>query len=185
MFNELVEIIKTNYGYKIVENKKTSIIKKVISIIILLVIEVFIVFVDIKNIIFPIVLIIKIIISIIVIYEIYYTLFYNVTVKINKDKIYFCINSKPFKFETIKLKYCDIKEISINYEVNYEEDIGEVYYYNLDIIDKDFNAYRLGQSENYETIYNYGIEMEKILKIKLDDRNNIEGYGSIYNKRII
>jgi hypothetical protein len=180
-----LEIIKTNYGYKLIENKKISIIKKFISLIILLLFGCSIYFIDIKSIQFPIEIIIKIIISIIVIYEIYYTLLHDTSVKIYKDKIYFCIDLKPFKPETIKLKYFDIKEISINYEMDYEEGGGEVYYYNLDIIDKDFNAYRLAQSENYELIYDYGIEIEKILKIKLDDRNDIEGYGNIYKKRIV
>jgi len=35
MINELAEIIKTNYGYKIVKNRKTSIIKKIVSMIFL------------------------------------------------------------------------------------------------------------------------------------------------------
>ena len=40
----------------------------------------------------------------------------NVAIKIYKDKIHFCTASKFFRLETIKLKYGDIKEISINYE---------------------------------------------------------------------
>jgi hypothetical protein len=55
----------------------------------------------------------------------------------------------------------------------------------LDLIDKNYNAYRLDRSISYDNIHNCGIKINKLLNIELADKNDVEGYGNVYKKRII
>ena len=59
------------------------------------------------------------------------------------------------------------------------------YYYNLDLIDNDFNSYRIIQSKNYKKVYDFGNKIKKIINKELVDKNDIEGDGNIFNKRIV
>jgi hypothetical protein len=185
MDNELMDIVETKYGYKLFENKIMSVVSKIIFTIIYLTIGFIIVLVDFEKIIYPIQILTKIILCVVILFLIYGKLFLDKTIKIYKDKIEFHIDSKPLKLKIIKISKIDINEISINYEINYEEDSGEVYYYNLDLIDKEFNAYRLGKSKNYNKIFNYGTKIVKILNAKFIDNNDIEGYGHVFKKRVV
>jgi hypothetical protein len=185
MDNKLVRISKTKYGYEILKRGKFSIVSKVISIILCIFIGCGLLIVNFEKLIYPIELSIKIIVCIIILFFIYYILFYNEYIKFYNDSIKFYFHLKPFKNNIIELKIMNINQISINYEIEFEEGAGEVYYYNLDLIDKDFNAYRLGQSINYDEIFNYGNKIEKILNMKLIDKNDMEGYGNIFIKRIV
>jgi hypothetical protein len=83
----------------------------------------------------------------------------------------------------------EIKEISIN---NAPADIpnrarriiGKKY--NVDIIDKNLNAYRIYQSLDYTNeLINFANNISKIINIELIDGNNIEGYMNIFKKIII
>ena len=185
MSREYINIQKTNYGFIISENVKNIIYKKIFSIILLVFIGLVIFFVEFNFIVNPINIILKIIILLILLINIYYIIFIKEIIKIFNDKIIFILKIKLSKLNNIELKKINIKKISINYEINYTEGRGEIYIYNLDFIDNDFNAYRIAQSRNYNSIFNYGIELEKIINIKLSDNNDTEGYGNIYKKRIV
>ena len=92
---------------------------------------------------------------------------------------------RPWKQNITQINKFGIKEISINYEMDFIENAGEVCFYNLDLVDNDFNAYRIAKLEDCELILKYGNELGEILNIKLLDNNDIEGYGNIYKRRII
>jgi len=185
MKSEYINIQKTDYGFIINENINKTLFNKIFFIILLLFIG-FVVFIVNLNISIKLVsIIIKIIILSIILLYIYYIIFISEYIKIFNEKIIFITKIKTLNYNKIELKKINIKEISINYEIEISENFGEVYIYNLDFIDNDFNGYRIVQSRDYDLIFNYGIKLEKLLNIKLSDNKNIEGYGNIFNKRIV
>ena len=181
----LFVIKKTNYGYKISKNKSDIVIFKSITIFLLLFLGISLVFIDFEIAIFQMNILIKIISCMLLVFGIYYTIFSKKTIYVDNNNIVFCLKIKYWKKENVKLQINNIIEISINYEIKFEEDTGETYYYNLDLIDINYNAYRLGQSRDYNKILNFGKEIENILNKKLIDKNHIEGYGNIFKKRIV
>ena len=185
MRNKDIKILKTNYGYKIIENAKCVLFSRIFSIIVFILVGIGLFFIKDDILIFPIELFFKIILLFLIILNIYYLLFYNEIIKIFKDKIIFCLKLKPWKQNIIEINKINIKEISINYERDFNEHVGEVYFYNLDLIDNEFNAYGVAKLIKYELILKYGNELEKLLNIKLLDYNDIEGYGNVYKRRII
>ncbi|GHU03152.1 hypothetical protein FACS1894147_06590 [Spirochaetia bacterium] len=140
--------------------------------------------VDFENTIIQLQVLFKIVICAIIIFCIIYTILNNSKIKITEKDIAFCIGKRPF-FENIKIELDKIKEISINYEMDSKGEEELTYYYNLDLIDYNFNAYRIIQSKNYNSICEFGNKIEKIIKKELVDKNDIEGYGHIFNKRIV
>ncbi|GHT99299.1 hypothetical protein FACS1894142_6730 [Spirochaetia bacterium] len=182
MESNIFEIIKTKYGYKLTVPAINSLIMKISKIIILLFIGLINILVDFEDIIKPFNIMIKICICVIIICYIIDVIFYDFTIKITPKDIIFHIGKKLF-LKKIKIGMNKIKEISINYES--EEDEGLTYFYNLDLIDNEFNAYRIIRSTNYNNIYDFGKKIEKIVEKKLVDENGIEGYGNIFKKRIV
>jgi hypothetical protein len=176
-----LEIVKTDFGYGIIFNKK---IERLIGIIILVLIGFFLLFVEVDGMIYQVQILLKIISGIVIVFGIYNNLFFREFIKIYKEKIIFCIFYKPYKPEYVEIYINNLKEISINYETEYEES-GLTYYYNLDLVDNKYNAYRIIRAKKYEEIHYYGNKIKEIINIELMDKNDIEGYGNIYSKRII
>jgi hypothetical protein len=179
-----MEIIKTAYGYMLCEKKVNKIALRIISIIILVFIGLGIIIIDFNELNFIVGIIFRTITFMVILLKIYEIIFLHTDIKIFKDRIVFHIHSKLLISHKIEIKRDDIKEISINYEIEHDEG-GIIYYYNLDLIDKIYNAYRLNISTDYNNIYNYGMKIAKILDLKFVDKSYVEGYGNIYNKRII
>jgi hypothetical protein len=135
-------------------------------------------------------------------YNLFYILFYvsifvtliyiandtkEIIINIKKQNILFKYGLFFKKIKEINIG--DLKEISIN---NAPADIpnrskriiGKKY--NVDLIDKNLNAYRIYQSLDYtnELIY-FANNISKIINVDLIDKNNVEGYLNIFKKIII
>jgi hypothetical protein len=111
----------------------------------------------------------------------------EIIINIKKQKISFKYGLFFKKIKEINIE--ELKEISIN---NVPADIknrakriiGKKY--NVDLIDKNLNAYRIYQSLDYNNeLINFANNISKIINIELIDKNNIEGYMNIFKKIII
>jgi len=83
----------------------------------------------------------------------------------------------------------ELKEISINNAPAVIPDrakriIGKKY--NVDLIDKNLNAYRIYQSLDYtDELKTFAKNISEIINVELIDKNNVEGYMNIFRKIII
>ena len=58
--------------------------------------------------------------------------------------------------------------------------------YNVDLIDKNLNAYRIYQSLDYvDELKTFAKNISEIINVELIDKNNVEGYIKIFKKIII
>jgi len=58
--------------------------------------------------------------------------------------------------------------------------------YNVDLIDKELNAYRIYQSLDYtDEMKEFAHNVSKIIGVKLMDSNNVEGHIKIYKKLVL
>ena len=93
-------------------------------------------------------------------------------------------------FKKIKeININELKEVSIN---NAPADIFNMAKriigkkYNVDLIDKNLNAYRIYQSLNYvDELKAFAKNISEIINVELIDKNNVEGYMKIFKKIII
>jgi hypothetical protein len=93
-------------------------------------------------------------------------------------------------FKKIKeINIGELKEVSIN---NTPADIFNMAKriigkkYNVDLIDKNLNAYRIYQSLEYvDKLKAFAKNISEIINVELIDKNNVEGYMKIFKKIII
>jgi hypothetical protein len=111
----------------------------------------------------------------------------EIIINIKKQKILFKYGLFFKKIKEVDIG--DLKEISIN---NAPADIpnrakriiGKKY--NVDLIDKNLNAYRIYQSLDYNNeLICFANNISKIINLDLIDKNNTEGYINIFKKIII
>jgi hypothetical protein len=111
----------------------------------------------------------------------------EIIIDIKKQKISFKYGLFIRKIKEINIG--ELKEISIN---NASADIpnrakriiGKKY--NVDLIDKNLNAYRIYQSLDYTNeLIIFANNISKIINVELIDKNNVEGYMNIFKKIII
>jgi hypothetical protein len=58
--------------------------------------------------------------------------------------------------------------------------------YNVDFVDNKLYSYRIYQSEVYnDELINFSKEISKIINIKINDQNNVEGDKNIFIKNVI
>ena len=196
------EIVQCAAGY-IIKNYKKS---KIISHSIMLFLTHFLVFIYLGQIIYDIIKNNRIEASIIFpicfivgLYYGYFTAFNDIRsifININTwDKnIIFRYGLFPFT-RTKKIEINSIKEISINHSTSKYTPIFIMYagnrtiketIYNVDIIDKELNAYRLYQSTVYnDDLINYSKAIGEIIKVGINDQNDKEGNKNIYKKVVI
>ena len=111
----------------------------------------------------------------------------EIILNIKEQKIIFKYGLFFKKMKEINIS--ELKEISIN---NAPADIfnrakriiGKKY--NVDLIDKNLNAYRIYQSLEYvDELITFAKNISEIINVELIDRNNVEGYMKIFKKIII
>jgi hypothetical protein len=111
----------------------------------------------------------------------------EIIISIKEQKISFKYGLFLKKIKEINIE--ELKEISINNapaEIpnRAKKVIGKKY--NVDLIDKNLNAYRIYQSLDYTNELKYfANNISKIINIELIDKNNVEGYMNIFKKIII
>jgi hypothetical protein len=107
-------------------------------------------------------------------------------IKIDSKKIIFIYGLIPF-VKLKKIKIDNIKYISINY-IQKEFHIffpGKIIYC-LDFIDDNQFSYTVFQSPVYnEDLVNLANKLGRIINKEIDDKNEMEGYGNVYKKKII
>ena len=114
--------------------------------------------------------------------------FIKISIDKTNNKIVFSKKSFPIRCKRI-LNFENIKEISINctiknISVYYPNSTKEIIY-NVDIIDKELNCYRLYAINAYnDDFIEFAKKLSSILNIKINDQNKIEGIKNIYKKRI-
>jgi hypothetical protein len=193
MDNILTEIIKLNDGLFLLNryNKKSRKIFKYFSLVIFLYLIIIFIFfgnhkiTDIEEDILYLLLPLIVILIVSIFFAFYVK---EIFININEQKILF---KYGFLLLT-KIKIVDInelKEISIN---NISGKVGRyvtlkgIVNYNVDLIDKNLNAYRLYQSMTYNNeLISFAKRISEIINIELVDKNNIEGYKNIFKKIII
>ncbi|MDR0321647.1 MAG: hypothetical protein LBI28_09105 [Treponema sp.] len=97
-----------------------------------------------------------------------------------------------FPIKRRKLKFNDIKEILITHNTsdystrpNRFQTIVRENTYNMDIIDKEQNAYRIHQSQAYnDEVIEFSKKLGEIINIPINDQSNVE-YNKLLYKRII
>jgi hypothetical protein len=58
--------------------------------------------------------------------------------------------------------------------------------YNVDLIDKNLNAYKIYESDDYtDELKTFAKNISEIIKVELIDKNNVGGHMNIYKKRKI
>jgi hypothetical protein len=111
----------------------------------------------------------------------------EIIINIKKQKISFKYGLFFKKIKEIDIG--ELKEISINNSPaeipnRAKRIIGKKY--NVDLIDKNLNAYRINQSLDYtDVLVNFANNISKIINVELIDRNSVEGYKNIFKKIII
>jgi hypothetical protein len=181
------EIITLNDGLFMVKNYKKY--RKIFTYLFLLCSIIFLAFIllitrDIKNyLLFPIFYFASMLIILIYIANDVKEIIFN----INEQKIIFKYGL--FFRKTKEIGIGELNEISIN---NTPADIynrakritGKKY--NVDLIDKNLNAYRIYQSIDYtDELKTFAKNISGIINVELIDKNNVEGYMKIFKKIII
>jgi hypothetical protein len=197
MGNILTEIIKLNNGLFLLNryDKKSRKISKYISLIIFLMILYFITTIYISyrnykiiNIDGDILYSLLVLILTLVIYIFFAFYIKEIFININEQKIIFKYGFLSLR----KIRIIDInelKEISINNtsgKVGRYVTLNGIVNYNVDLIDKNLNAYRLYQSRAYNNdLIIFAKRISEIINIELVDKNNVEGYKNIFKKIVI
>jgi hypothetical protein len=197
MGNISTEILNLNNGLFLLNryDKKSRKISKYFSLLFFLVILYFIIIINIfykdykiTNIDWDILY--SLLVSIIALMVSIFFAFYikEIFININEQKII-------FKYGFILLKKIKIININELKEISIDNTSGKVgryvtlkgiVNYNVDLIDKNLNAYRLYQSPFYnDELIIFAKRISEIINIELIDKNNVEGYKNIFKKIII
>ena len=104
-------------------------------------------------------------------------------------ELIFTDSTGPFRRKVV-VTLDSVRELNINHEIENDYDRkhnnGATTFYNIDLIDRELNAYRFFQSRQYdEELLDYAARLGDLLKVELTDTHYKEGYGSVYRKRII
>ena len=105
---------------------------------------------------------------------------------IKEQKIIFKYGLFLKKVKVININ--ELKEVSINSapeEINRgKRIIGKKY--NVDLVHKNLNAYRIYQSVEYaDELKDFAKKISEIINVELIDKNSVDGYRNIFNKIIM
>jgi len=107
---------------------------------------------------------------------------YDYHINIKTKKIHLINGRRKYKKEII-LDFEQIKNIVLFKCVNTGEG-RDIYTFKIDIYDNELNAYEIYESKMYVMVKKIALEIEKITKIKMIDRTDIDNYEG-FIKRLL
>lgn len=107
----------------------------------------------------------------------------RITINFPDGKITFIDGIKPFRNE-VSVDINKVKCISINCVIEKGEN-SEIQFFNVDLIDRQFNAYQCCQSAQYEgMLRQFSEDLSAILQVPVEDKADTDGYGNVYRQRL-